>query len=246
MRDRSYRVVREHWAGTLDCDPAAVLADGTTVTDWDGDGVELLVWPGGGVLAAPPDLRPAFDDDLVVGDLPADLDRAGARSLVGPVADVARVHGPQFVGYCDAGTFEPATDGTDSVADGHPLRDVQSVEPAGLASLRERCPAHEWERSAVRTDVDRETVASTVDGEPVAATQLSIGGGVAGVATVAAPDRRGEGHATAAVSRAVERALDRGLVAEYRTVERWEASAALARNLGFERVARSLLVELDR
>ena len=39
-------------------------------------------------------------------------------------------------------------------------------------------------------------------------------------------------------------AFEQDLLPEYRTVEHWSASVTLAEDLGFEQVARSILVEL--
>nr|WP_264474975.1 GNAT family N-acetyltransferase [Salinirubrum litoreum] len=149
---------------------------------------------------------------------------------------VAEVLGPQFVGYCDDSTFTPVHDEQSPVG---------LIEPESLTSLRDATPTDEWDRSGVRTDDDGPAFAVERDGQVVAATQYSIAHGTAGIAVVSRPAYRGEGNATRAVSAATAHALDAGLVPEYRTLEEWSSSVALAERLGFERVGVSLLVRLD-
>jgi RimJ/RimL family protein N-acetyltransferase len=97
----------------------------------------------------------------------------------------------------------------------------------------------------VRTDDDQPTVVVERDGRLVAAAQYAADHGTAGIGVVSHPDHRGEGNATLAVSLATTHALAARLVPEYRTLEEWSSSVALAERLGFERVGRSLLVKLD-
>ena len=60
------------------------------------------------------------------------------------------------------------------------------------------------------------------------------------------PDHRSAGHGRAAVSLLTDRALDAGLLPQYRTADTWPWSVALAEGLGYERFATSYLGVRDR
>lgn len=232
MEERSSRIVKEHWASTLSCDPSTICSAGTTVTAWDDRAVEFLLRDDGAVVAAPDSLTEAVRNRS--DRISFALARDEARAIVEPLAAVDDVLGPQFVGYCDRSTFSPVE------------TDAERIDPESLGSLRAACPSDEWARSGVAADgTDAPTFAVLEDRRPIAVAQLQVAHDVAGVATITHPDHRSQGNATAAVSGAVEWALDVGLLAEYRTIETWSSSVALAERLGFVRTARSILVELD-
>jgi GNAT superfamily N-acetyltransferase len=206
------------------------------------EAVEVFSYEGGAVVSAPPSLAGAIQSVLAARSIPTTATEARAlaeaavdRCEVGGGPTVTEVLGPQFVGYCDDSTFTPVHDASAPVA---------AVEPDSLASLRDATPAEEWDRSGVRFD-DGPTFAVERDGRPVAAAQCQTTHVTAGIGIVSHPEHRGEGHATLAVSLATAHALDAGLVPEYRTLEAWSSSVALADRLGFERVGSSLLVTLD-
>jgi GNAT superfamily N-acetyltransferase len=235
--------VREHWAALLDCDPATVFAAGPSIVPTTTESVEVFSYEGGAVVATPPSLAGELRSVLAARSIPTTATEARAlveaaldRCEAGGSPAVAEVLGPQFVGYCDDSTFGPVHGESPA---------VELVDPASLASLRAATPAAEWDRSGVRTDDDQPTVAVKRDDRPVAAAQYAVEHGTAGMAVVSHPDHRGEGDATLAASLATAHALDAGLVPEYRTLEEWSSSVALAERLGFERVGRSLLVKLD-
>jgi GNAT superfamily N-acetyltransferase len=242
MDDSALTTVAEHWAAVLDCEPATVFASGSSVVSGDTGAVELFVHSEGAVLSAPAwlvePLRSVVADRSVVATV------AGVRAVVetattGPTSEepaVTEVLGPQFVGYCDDSTFTPIHDESSPVG---------MVEPTSLTSLREATPAEEWDRSGVRIDDEKPTFAVERDGQLVAVAQYSVAHDTAGMEVVSHPAHRGQGYATLAVSLATAHALDAGLVPEYRTLEEWSSSVALAERLGFERVGVSLLVKLD-
>jgi GNAT superfamily N-acetyltransferase len=243
VNDETRETLREHWAALLDCAPEAVFAPDCSIVASDTDAVELLSHPDGVTVAGPAAVTSSLRS--VLADRPLDVTPASARTVVetaldrasvGEARSVSEVLGPQFVAYCDASTFTPVHDASSPVG---------AVDPASLEPLREAVPPEEWKRSGVRADDGVPTFAVERDGRPVAATQYRIADGTAGIAVVSRPAYRGEGNATLAVSAATAHALDAGLVPEYRTLEEWSSSVALAERLGFERVGVSLLVRLD-
>lgn len=231
MQESSLRTVKDHWGQILSCDPSRILADGITVTPWDSGSIECLVWEGGAVVGAPETLGAGLRERI--GRIPFDLTCDDAQRLVEPIAKVDDVLGPQFVGYCDQTMVDPVES------------DARRIEPGQLKPLRDACPEDEWTRSALQINgMDRLTFAVLRDGQPIAASQISSAHGVAGFATVTHPAYRNRGHGKSVVSRAMDAAFERELLPEYRTVERWSSSVALAEHLGFEQVARSILVQL--
>lgn len=231
MQERSLQIAKEHWGQILDCAPSKIFEKGINVTSWDSGSVEFLLWEDGAVVGVPERLLTTLREQI--RRVPFDLTCDDARQIVEPTATVDEVLGPQFVGYCDQTTFAPV----DS--------DARRIEPGRLKTLRDACPVEEWTRSALQIEEkDRPTFAVLRDGQPIAATQISTAHGVAGFATITHPAYRNRGHGKSVVSRAVEAAFERDLLPEYRTVERWPSSVALAEQLGFKQVARSVLVQL--
>lgn len=232
MQEISLRAVKEHWGQLLSCDPSKILSGGITVASWENGSVEFLVGEGGAVVVAPESLVAVLRER--VRRVPFHLTRDHARQFVESIANVDDVLGPQVVGYCDQTTFTPVD------------RDAQRIEAGQLEPLRDACPDDEWTHSSLEIDdVDRSTFAVLRDGQPIAASQISSAHEVAGFATVTHPAYRNQGHGKSVVSRAMEAAFDRNPLVEYRTVERWSPSVALAEHLGFEQVARSILVQLS-
>ena len=70
------------------------------------------------------------------------------------------------------------------------------------------------------------------------------GDAIAHISVVTHPAHRGRGLGAAAVSRIAAEALERGLLAQYRTLEANASSLAIADRLGFQPYARSLAVRL--
>lgn len=69
-------------------------------------------------------------------------------------------------------------------------------------------------------------------------------GKIAHIAIVTHPDRRGRGFARAAVARAAEHALGKGLLPQYRTLRANDAGMAVAKRLGFVEYGFSVYVRM--
>lgn len=227
-----HRRIADHWGEILGCDPSLILSPGASVVRWGTDSVEFLVWEDGAVIAAPPRIEHGLRER--VGQLSLPFGREAAQSLVEPHAGSQEVLGPQFVGYCDRSRFSPVKS------------DAERIDPSSLLTLRDACPREEWDRSGVRFGKGGTPTFGVIrESRPVAVAQFESVHGVAGIAIISQPEYRGEGYATEVVSKATEVALSEGLLPEYRTIERWSSSVALAERLGFTRVARSILVEIS-
>lgn len=225
------RTCREYWAGKLGVEPRAFEEDGVTVGETDGEDLDLFVRDGAVVVGAPSEVRAACErtaDDLAA----AAPDAAAVGEWVAGVEAVETVLGPAFYGYADAATFDPVD------AD---ARVLDADDDPAFEDLRAAVPEEEWANGgpAFRPG---ETVGRVVGGDLVAVAGHEVWDGLlAHVAVVTHPDHRGEGYGRAVVSLVTDRALDAGLVPQYRTADAWPWSVALAEGLGYQRFATSYL-----
>lgn len=157
------------------------------------------------------------------------------RDLFGGAVDA--VVGPAALRCADRGTFRP-------LPPSHAARLLTRDDLPHADALRRACTHAEWEHGGSRVGEDV-AAGAFAGGELAALAGYEVwGGSIAHLAIVAHPAHRGQGHAAAAVSRAAAEALDRGLVAQYRTLESNAPSLAIADRLGFRPYARSLAVRL--
>jgi len=155
-------------------------------------------------------------------------DRAGA------------VVGPASVAYADARTLRPSDAGAGvRVLDASDPRDV-----AAVAALRAASPGPDWEHGGGALGPGPAVSAFAGGALAALATYEVWGGRLAHVAVVAHPEYRGRGYAAAAVRTLAGRALARGLVPQYRTLEANAASVRLGAAAGFVPYATSLAVRL--
>ncbi len=228
VRAESVDAIRARWAAVMECDPATLCGGGIIVTSWNNDDVEFLFMEEGTAIAAPPDLASRLRKSLDESSL--ECSTSQVRTIVARLATVDGVHGPQFVGYADRTTFDPVD------------RRTTLADPSAVASLRATCSVEEWEQSGLRVDATPVTIVAPSEREVHTAAQYEIVNGIASMCVLSHPAHRGGGYAKAVVSASTIHALDRGFVAEYRTLEEWPSSVGLARDLGYKRAAQSLLV----
>lgn len=147
-----------------------------------------------------------------------------------------RVLGLASYGYVDLTTLDPVD------ADARALEiDDESAFEASRAAV----PDEEWANGGPEFRPG-ETIGRFVD-DLVAVAGYDVRDGlIAHIAVVTHPDHRSAGHGRAVVSLVTERALEVGLVPQYRTADIWPWSVALAEGLGYERFATSYLGVRDR
>jgi GNAT superfamily N-acetyltransferase len=163
--------------------------------------------------------------------------RAGTIVALPPHLPSEDVVGPAFIGYADATTFLGAAE-----ADARLLDDTDG---AVIAALRSSCSPIEWEHGGASPG--EPAVGAFRDGELTALSSYSIWGDrIAHIGIVTHPQHRGQGCGRAAVSAMTRIVLERGLVAQYRTLVANAPSMAIARRLGFERYAVSLALRSSR
>lgn len=148
--------------------------------------------------------------------------------------EVAKVIGPAFVGYTAA--LPPVPTGARSLGD---------VDAGALERLRLACEELDWEHGGSAIE---QVVSGVFDGAQLASVAgYEVWGGViAHISVVTHPGRRGRGHGRQAVAHVASRALQAGLVPQYRTLMANAPSMRVARELGFEEFATTVAVRFPR
>lgn len=221
-----------YWGENLGVDPGAFETSGVSVGATDREDVDLFVRGDAVLVGAPSPVASDCDRaaERLSGLAPDDADTV--RNWFEEVASPERVLGPAFYGYADATTFDPVDDES-WVLDGD--------DASPFETLRAAVPDEEWANGGPEFRPG-ETVGRFVDGDLVAVAGYDVWDDlIAHVAVVTHPDHRSAGNGRAAVSLVTERALDAGLLPQYRTADAWPWSVALAEGLGYERFATSYL-----
>jgi GNAT superfamily N-acetyltransferase len=230
-----------HWATLLGCRRADLHAAQTLVV---AHGPGLAHYQGALALRHGPACILSVPAPLVARVAPAIqawtpdqvFDRDALAGLFGVTS--ARIIGPAWQGYADAGDFRPA--------------DARGTLPLGpgdedaLRRLAEICGAIAWEHSALRIG-QPETFGYVVDGELVAAGNLTPEGErYCAVGILTHPAHRGQGYARAIVSAMTAHGLAGGRVLRYQTLCANAPALAVARALGYAAYATTLAVRLDQ
>lgn len=237
LRPATLETLADYWATWLGCEPAALSGEGVTVLParWPSDRhVRVLVRDAATVVVAPAAL---VDHVETRAGALASLDgRDPDRVTRALELDPGRVLGPQFVGYADRSTLR--------AVEVRGVRPLERRDADALADLRAACPADEWSGRVGGFAVEEHAVVRGrfVDGDLVAVAACGEDDAVAGVGVIVHPEFRRRGHGSAVVAGVARAAIERGLVPEYRTHETWTASLELARGVGFERYATSVVL----
>jgi GNAT superfamily N-acetyltransferase len=166
--------------------------------------------------------------------LPDMLDEERFQRLIDYPID--RIVGPAFIGYTDRTVFRPVYD--------QEVRLLNSKDIQALEALRGACSAVEWEHGGSKIE-DLPVVGRFAEGQIVAVAGYKIwGGAIAHISVVCHPLYRNRGYGRAVVSRLADEVMNRGLVAQYQTLEANLGSMAVGRELGFERYATTVAVQL--
>jgi GNAT superfamily N-acetyltransferase len=232
--------VDAYWAAFFGCRVARLRpARGAAVPHAElGDyaGVYAMTFGAAPVVSVPP-LRLAAVRATVAG-WGADAVHAPARvaALLGDRAGA--VVGPALVTYADGRTLRPPGGGAG-------VRALTASDPedvAALAALRAACPGPDWEHGGGALGPEPAVGAFAGGALAALATYEVWGGRLAHLAVVAHPAYRGRGHAAGAVRALADRALARGLVPQYRTLEANTPAVRLGAAAGFVPYATSLAV----
>lgn len=187
------------------------------------------------VISLPPSLLASDGERITEAARGEWTDGGRWAALLG--AAFAGAIGPAEVRYADRETFRP-------LAADEAVRLLGAEDAGAMDALRRACTPTEWDHGG--SEIGYEPVAGAVaDGALAAVAGYEVwGGAIAHIGIVSHPDHRGRGLGAAAVSRIAAEALDRGLLAQYRTLEANTPSIAIAERLGFRPHSRSLSIRL--
>lgn len=227
-------IASTYWAAHLGCSPEELFAEPFRILT---HGVELAgyngvfaLFRGGAVMISiPPD---------AAGTLRAPLSGVSQGCSPGSFASAlssvsAAVIGPASIGYA-AKVSQPM----------HPARALGPADAAELQTLQQSCDASDWEHGG--SSIEQPTSGVFVGGRLFAVAGYEVWGGtIAHISIVTHPDFRSRGFGRSAVAHLTHRAIDAGLLAQYRTLESNRASIRIAESLGFHAYATSTAVRLN-
>lgn len=233
-------VADAYWARVFGCAPERLRPSGPLVLPHspelaDYSGVYLLTFGAAPVVSLPPSLVESHGARAAAAARDGLGDEARWRAVFS--GRVETVIGPAAIRYADRGTLRPLPP-DDST------RLLTLDDADALAALRRACWPVEWEHGG--SELGNHPVAGAFAGGVLAAVAgyEVWGETIAHIAVATHPAFRGRGLGAAAVSRIATEALERGLLAQYRTLETNAPSLAIADRLGFQPYARSLAVRL--
>ncbi len=236
-----------YWAERLGlgCDPADFERPGVSVCAADEGGIQLFRRNGSTVLGVPASLVDAIRERRSELDS-LELDSDPIREWLSSdddieISDSDTVLGPAFYGYVDESTFTPVE--TVAAIDSG-IRRLTDDDTDAFDRFRMVCPDEEWSAGGTELAPNR-TIGAFADDRLVAVSDHECWDErIAHITIITHPEYRNRGYGHAAVSLTTEQALATDLLPQYRTLDAWPQSVALAEGLGYERWATSVFVRL--
>jgi RimJ/RimL family protein N-acetyltransferase len=152
-------------------------------------------------------------------------------------ATVTRVIGPARLNYVDRSCFVPMPTGN--------TRELMPRDEAPFLAMRAACPPDEWEPKEFSLGLQPTFGTFGANGELVAVAGTRVWAEpIAHISVVARPGFRDQGFGTRAVAAATSRALDIGLLPQYRVLESNAQSRRVAHKLGFQSYGWTVSVRL--
>ena len=164
------------------------------------------------------------------------LSRSGVAVAVPPNMPPEGLIGPAFIGYLDAGSYAGGEE--------EGARLLDDSDAGAIAELRAACEPLAWEHGGPD---DAVVAVGAFRGAALAsvASYEIWSGRIAHIGIVTHPAHRGRGAGKAAVRATTRIALERGLIAQYRTLCANAPSMGIARALGFARYAVTISIRAD-
>ncbi|MDB6078567.1 MAG: family N-acetyltransferase [Akkermansiaceae bacterium] len=220
-------IVTAYWAGFFDCISSELFAEPARFNGHVGEmegywGAWALFREGSAMISLPP------DSEALISSLLTTRTIEEFAAALKPVTE--RTIGPAYVGYAA------------SLSGGSDLaRSLTPADAAALDQLQGACDETDWDHGG--GSIDQPCSGVFIDGRLAALAGYEIWGGtIAHLSVVTHPAFRGKGHGRDAVAHLAERAIEAGLLPQYRTLESNLASIQIARALGFEHYASSMAV----
>jgi len=232
-------IAREYWASFLGSEagalfglPLAIVNHGQDLADYHG--VFALFRDGKAIVSLPPDHHHTAHLRDMLSGLNEGCAPAEFAAALSSIAET--VIGPAYIGYAEVIT---------PLEHKHDFRVLGHDDAEAVQTLQQACDPAEWEHGGSPCTPDHPCSGVFVDGRLVALAGYEVWGGrIAHISIVTHPGFRGQGFGRTAVAHLADRAINAGLLPQYRTLEANTASVRLAGALGFRRYANSVAVRL--
>lgn len=226
-------VADAYWASHLGCpadrlfaEPLNIITHGEELSDYRG---AFALFRNEAAIASVP---PTCVDKLRVLLSPV-LSVCSPEIFATSLAPVAlKVVGPAYIGY--AGAVTPPE---------HPARNLLPDDASALDALQQACDPTEWEHGGSVADSPASGLFAKDQLVAVASYEV-WGGTIAHISVITHPVFRGQGFGGSVVAHLAQRAILKGLLPQYRTLESNVGSIRIAEALGFRRYATSMAVRL--
>ncbi len=219
----AFAIADRYWASHFGVAEEAFLAEPKCIVTHTGElaayeGVLALSRAGAFIFSLPPDRMEVLGP--VLRGFPANPEWPAVVAALRPFSRL--ILGPAYLGYADTVPSLTAS-----------ARAVSHNDISAVATLQNACGPEEWEHG--RCDVTEQPASGVfIEGTLAALAGYEIWGGtIAHICVVTHPAFRGCGHATAAVAHLAARALQAGLLPQYRTLLSNSPSMQVAQKLGF-------------
>jgi GNAT superfamily N-acetyltransferase len=241
VQQSSIAIADEYWAADFGCDLAALRPSAPRVQQHAGRlsgyaGASILTLTAAALVSVPGSLLDAVALRAEQFVEAAVRDPERLRRLLSPGV-VTKLIGPALLHYADRSCFVPiASEDTRQLttADGSAFRDLEAA-----------CLANDWEPKGFSLDSEASFGAFAPGGELMAVAGIEVWAGrIAHLSVVAHPGSRNRGFGSRAVAAATERAIEMGLLPQYRVLEDNVASRGIAHKLGFQGYGYSMAARL--
>jgi len=241
MLSESTEIVDEYWASDFGCERVHLRPRAPRLQQHSGrlsaySGAFILVVDAAPLVSIPSALLSAVTPRATQFVAEAIQDADALRRLLVP-GTVTKIIGPALLNYADRSCV--ALSGTENT------RELGPQDDAAFQALRAACPPEEWEPKDFSPGSQPTFGAFATDGALVAISDMEVWADrIAHISVVTNPAFRGRGFGTRAVAAAIDRALDSGLLPQYRVLEDNVSSRSVARKLGFQSYGWTLAARL--
>lgn len=228
LSSRTRTTLRQYWGDRLGISSEAFTRNGVSVGTTAHGGVHLFCFDETLIISVPTPLQSIAEHRTHSLENLDTSNRAEIVEWFGNFDTIETVLGPAFWGYTDQEVFNSIESDA---------RILVTADDSAYDAFRSVVSEDDWDNGGP-SFVAGETVGLFVKGKLVAVSGYEVWDElIAHISVVTHPEYRENGYGQAVVSRATETALTEGLLPQYRTLDAWPWSVALAQKLGYTRFA---------
>ena len=241
MLRESIEIADDYWSAEFGCDRVHLRPDAPRVQPHAGGlsdypGVFIAILDAAPLVSVPSVLVSAIQPRAENFTADTIRDEEALRRLLAP-ATVTRLVGPALLNYADRSCF----------VDAHTerARELLPGDDGEFTAMRAACPPDEWQPKDFSLGSELTFGAFALNDALASVANIEVWDKrIAHISVVTRPDFRGQGFGSRAVAVATRRALDIGLLPQYRVLESNKPSRQIARKLGFRGYGRTVAVRL--